>query len=147
MNLDADKTMTRDCFFNHRLYTPCVPLRINERESVEAIRAASDNPRDSAISDCVIGVKRREEHGSIDPRSRSTQEIFCEWRIGVPWTSESITLPCMTVTINNHGHKPSGKARTRGSAHSKILELHGEAEPRRSAPLTLGLGPWSGLWP
>ncbi len=72
MDLEANKTMMPDCLFNHRSHTAGVTPGIDESKSVETVRPAPHNARDFPICGRIIGVKRSEKDGSIDPGAGRT---------------------------------------------------------------------------
>jgi hypothetical protein len=75
---------------------------MDEGESVKAIGAAPDDPRDFAIGGRVVGMKGGEQHRAVNARSGRPRQIFCERRIGVPRAGQPVAFPGMTMAVNDH---------------------------------------------
>ena len=57
MNFDPDEAILRDCCFDHRAHSAPIMLRMNESESVKAVRSAPHDARDFPIGYGVVRMK------------------------------------------------------------------------------------------
>ena len=102
MELDAHEPV-----FLHRdadqLVNPAaVALGVNEREPIQAVRAARHHARDVAVRHPVIRVERREDDRAAYPGARSATQVTAERRRRVPGTRQSIAETRMAMAVDDH---------------------------------------------
>src|SRR5579872_1399068 len=106
MDLDASEPVTLHCNLHQLRHASTVAFGVNERESVETVRLAGDDPGDFAIGDRVIGMERWKQHGLPDPCPRRAFQVPVERRVGVPWSRETIAFTGVAVAIDDHFDAP-----------------------------------------
>ena len=103
VHLEADEPIRLDGFTHHVRHASVIALRMDEGETVKPIRPARDNARHLTIRHGIVGVKRREENGAVNPCGTRPAQIVFERGSGVPRSGKAVALSRVAVTIDDHG--------------------------------------------
>ena len=95
MQLDADEAEFLHSLPNQFVYTPSIMNAMHKGKTKEPIRTTCDDACNLTVGDRIIGMKRGEEDRVGYSRPGGADEIFVEWRGGIPWTGQPVAFARM----------------------------------------------------
>jgi hypothetical protein len=109
VDLDADKSVLFNRDLHQIAHAAAVPGGMNERQSIESVGPAGDDARNFVVGGCVVGMKRREEHGAIDTGACRPAHILAERRGRIPRAGETVALSRVAMGVYDHFESLSGE--------------------------------------